>query len=265
VRVTAARADALLREFDMVVDATDNVAARYALSDACIVHSIPLVHAAIHKYHGQVALLCAAHTHAGPVKRACYRCLHPQVPSTALAPPCESTGVLGPLPGAVGALLAQWALRTLLYMPPATALHTIDFRTLRVFEVALAPREGCRCAAPRAALAQRVQPAQADSLHWAPQGAGVPEVAFAELLRRCVAGAQLWDVRTEPEWRAGNLAALGAQHMPDPAAALAAQKPAPRAVVVYCESGTRAAAAAQFLRANGVDACILRGGYAALR
>jgi sulfur-carrier protein adenylyltransferase/sulfurtransferase len=137
LRVTAASALTLGQGVDVVVDATDNVAARYVLSDACVALGVPLVHAAVHGFTGQIATLClplvAPDAADLPVNstRGCYRCMHPAPPPDGLVPACDAGGLLGTTPGVLGVLLAQHTLLCLLTPPPASTLATLDLRNLR--------------------------------------------------------------------------------------------------------------------------------------
>lgn len=103
LRLTGANAPQVLRGWDVVVDGTDNFPARYLLGDACALLGIPLVHGAVLRTHGQVAVFDAAR---GP----CYRCLHPDPPPDR-APSCAEVGVLGVLPGIIGSMQAAEALK----------------------------------------------------------------------------------------------------------------------------------------------------------
>ena len=94
----------MLRGWDVVVDGTDNFPARYLLGDACALLGIPLVHGAVLRTHGQVAVFDAAR---GP----CYRCLHPDPPSPGRVPSGAEAGVLGVLPGIIGSMQAAEALK----------------------------------------------------------------------------------------------------------------------------------------------------------
>lgn len=107
LRLTGANAPRVLRGWDVVVDGTDNFPARYLLGDACALLGVPLVHGAVLRTHGQVAVFDAAR---GP----CYRCLHPDPPPDpppGRAPSCAEAGVLGVLPGIIGSMQAAEALK----------------------------------------------------------------------------------------------------------------------------------------------------------
>ncbi|QHO90873.1 molybdenum cofactor biosynthesis protein MoeB [Actinomyces sp. 432] len=102
--LTSANAMELLRGWDVVIDGTDNFPTRYLLGDACVLLGIPLVHGAVLRFDGQVTVFDAER---GP----CYRCVHPTPPDPGAVPSCAEAGVLGVLPGIVGAMQAAEALK----------------------------------------------------------------------------------------------------------------------------------------------------------
>jgi molybdopterin/thiamine biosynthesis adenylyltransferase/rhodanese-related sulfurtransferase len=104
-RLTSENVDAILEQgWDVIVDGADNFPTRYLLNDASVWHSIPVVHGSIYRFEGQTTVF---KPHEGP----CYRCLFPQPPPPELAPSCAEGGVLGVLPGVIGSLQANEALK----------------------------------------------------------------------------------------------------------------------------------------------------------
>ncbi len=106
-RVTAETAAGLVAEYDIVVDASDNFPTRFLLNDACVLENIPLVHGAIYRFEGQAMTIPAG---GGP----CYRCLFPEAPPPGTIPDCAEAGVLGVLPGTIGAVQATEVLKLVL-------------------------------------------------------------------------------------------------------------------------------------------------------
>lgn len=106
-RLSSGNIDRILAGYDVVVDGTDNFPTRYLLNDASIKHGIPVVHASIFRFEGQLTVF---KPHEGP----CYRCLFPEPPPVELAPSCAEGGVLGVLPGIMGTLQATEALKLIL-------------------------------------------------------------------------------------------------------------------------------------------------------
>ena len=105
-RVEPDNVEALISDYDFVVDATDNFRTRYLVNDACTLSGTPFSHGAIYKFEGQVTTF----TTEGP----CYRCLFPEAPPQGMVPDCASTGVLGVLPGTVGCIQATETVKYLL-------------------------------------------------------------------------------------------------------------------------------------------------------
>jgi molybdopterin/thiamine biosynthesis adenylyltransferase/rhodanese-related sulfurtransferase len=103
IEVRAANVCDLLREYDVVLDGTDRISTRYLVNDACVILRKPLVSAAIHRFEGQVTTFV-------PGRGPCYRCLYPEV-AEGLVPNCADAGVLGVLPGVLGAVPATEAIK----------------------------------------------------------------------------------------------------------------------------------------------------------
>lgn len=99
VMLTSSNALDIVRQYDVVVDATDNVATRYLLSDACVLSGRPLVSAGALRFEGQLTV----YNYQGS---PCYRCLYPQPPPTEMVTNCSDSGVVGPVVGVIGALQA---------------------------------------------------------------------------------------------------------------------------------------------------------------
>jgi sulfur-carrier protein adenylyltransferase/sulfurtransferase len=137
-RLTSANIDRILPGYDLVVDGTDNFPTRYLLNDASVKHGIPVVHASIFRFEGQMTVF---KPHAGP----CYRCLFPEPPPVELAPSCAEGGVLGVLPGIMGTLQASEALKLLLDIgePLVGRLLLVDALEASFHEVALRRDPNC--------------------------------------------------------------------------------------------------------------------------
>ena len=106
-RLTADLADKLVAEYDLVLDGTDNFETRYLANAAAIRAGVPLVSGALSQWEGQVSVF---HPAAGA---PCYRCIFPEAPAPELAPSCAEAGVLGPLPGVVGSMMAAEAVKVI--------------------------------------------------------------------------------------------------------------------------------------------------------
>ena len=104
-RLTSENIDRILDDgWDLIVDGADNFPTRYLVNDASVWHNIPVVHGSIYRFEGQVTVF---KPHEGP----CYRCLFPEPPPPELAPSCAEGGVLGVLPGIIGSLQTNEAIK----------------------------------------------------------------------------------------------------------------------------------------------------------
>jgi molybdopterin/thiamine biosynthesis adenylyltransferase/rhodanese-related sulfurtransferase len=97
----------LIRDYDVIVDGADNFPTRYLLNDAAVRLRKPVVHASILGFDGQLTVFA-------PYEGPCYRCLYPQPPPADLAPSCGANGVLGVLPGIMGLLQANEAIKLII-------------------------------------------------------------------------------------------------------------------------------------------------------
>ena len=107
VKLTADNVVSEIDGYDLVIDCTDNYKARYLLSDACVLCGIPLVFGAIYQFEGQVGIF---NLDGGP----CYRCQFPEPPEAGLVPTCAEGGAISPLPGIIGSIQANEALKLIL-------------------------------------------------------------------------------------------------------------------------------------------------------
>ncbi|HLB38574.1 MAG TPA: molybdopterin-synthase adenylyltransferase MoeB [Gemmatimonadales bacterium] len=137
-RLTSANALEILRDFDVILDGSDNFPTRYLVNDACVLLGKPNVYGAVFRFEGQASVF---HATLGP----CYRCLYPEPPPPGLVPSCAEGGVLGVLPGIVGSLQALEALKLVLGVGESLVgrLVLVDGLTLRFRELALRKDPAC--------------------------------------------------------------------------------------------------------------------------
>ena len=107
VRLESSNALDILKDYDLILDGTDNFPTRYLVNDACVLLGKPNVYASIFRFEGQASVFYAKR---GP----CYRCLYPEPPPPGLVPSCAEGGVLGVLPGIMGSIQAGQAITMLL-------------------------------------------------------------------------------------------------------------------------------------------------------
>jgi adenylyltransferase/sulfurtransferase len=132
VALTAQNYMALMQQYDIIVDGTDDIPTRYVLSDACLLLQKPLVFAALFKFEGQVSVF---NYKEGPT----YRCLFPDPPKEGDIPNCNEIGVLGVLPGLIGLFQATEVLKIILGLPGILSGKVLYYNVLthqqRVFTI----------------------------------------------------------------------------------------------------------------------------------
>ncbi|HEX6806449.1 MAG TPA: molybdopterin-synthase adenylyltransferase MoeB [Gemmatimonadaceae bacterium] len=245
-RLTSDNALEIVREYDVVVDGTDNFPTRYLVNDACVLTGRPNVYGSIFRFEGQASVFA---TSDGP----CYRCLFREPPPPGLVPSCAEGGVLGVLPGLIGTIQATETLKILLGTGTTLSgrLLLVDalrmqFRTLKLQRDPACPACGTRT------LRELIDYEDFCGLRAVHSGPGVPEITPAELVAWRARGdaIDLVDVREPGEWALGHLA--GARHVPLGTLSNALETFAPdRTTVLYCKGGTRSAQAARILQEGG--------------
>ena len=98
---------AIINDYDVVVDGSDNYPTRYLINDACVLSNKILVHGAFLRFEGQVTVI-------KPRKGPCFRCLFPEPPPNGAVPSCQEAGVLGALAGVIGSIMAAEALKLII-------------------------------------------------------------------------------------------------------------------------------------------------------
>ncbi|MBF8247876.1 MAG: molybdopterin biosynthesis protein MoeB [Bacteroidetes bacterium] len=137
-RLSSENALDILKDFDVVVDGTDNFPSRYLLNDACVLLGKPNVYGSIFRFEGQVSVFDAED---GP----CYRCVYPEPPPPGLVPSCAEGGVLGVLPGIIGTLQASEVIKLLLGIGESLMGRMLLFDALKVQFRELKIRKDPKC------------------------------------------------------------------------------------------------------------------------
>jgi molybdopterin/thiamine biosynthesis adenylyltransferase/rhodanese-related sulfurtransferase len=147
LRIDAGNVEQTLAGYDIIVDGTDNFAARYLINDACVKLGLPNVHAAIFRFEGYLTVYAPAR-HGGP----CYRCSYPNAPPADLAPSCADAGVLGVLPGVMGVLQAVEAIKLILDIGKPLVGRVLSYDALgaEFSEYEVEPDRACQVCGPDA-------------------------------------------------------------------------------------------------------------------
>ena len=243
-------APALVASADLIIDCTDNFSARYLINDVCQQQKKPWIFAAIHQFSGQCSLFSS--------ETGCFRCLFPVAPLD--MGDCNSAGVLGVLPGMLGTLQANEALKYLVGQPVPLRgnLLVVDALELSFKKIGLSKDPECvSCgsgtADTRDQLPEKVCPnEQIDSR-------AVTVEQFEILKKRD--NYIVVDVRTDAEHQAFN---LGGRHIPltilaESLASIDSEK----TLLCYCQSGLRSLQAAKLIESAGIKSQSLYGGLAA--
>lgn len=137
-RLTARNALDLVKDFDLIIDGTDNFPTKFLINDTAVLARKPLIHGGILRFTGQVMTIL-------PGASACYRCLFKAPPPAGMVPSCQEAGVLGALAGMIGTIQATEALKLILQIgkPLSDRLLTYDALTTRFRNVPLRRNPSC--------------------------------------------------------------------------------------------------------------------------
>lgn len=245
VALTAANALEILREFDLVIDGTDNFPTRYLVNDACVLLGVPNVHGSVLRFEGRVTVFG---TPDGP----CYRCLFPTPPPPESVPDCSDAGVLGVMPGQIGILQATEAIKWITGAGDLLAgrLLLVDALRMRFQTVSISRDPRC----PACGTRELTQLIDYEAFCGVPRPlqSGIMRLTPSELAGRLRSSEapQLVDVREPWEWSVARLP--GAMLVPlSQFEALAPTLDATRETIIYCHHGSRSLAAALQLEASG--------------
>ena len=258
-KLTSQNALELFKDYDIIVDGTDNFPTRYLVNDACILLGKPNVYGSIFRFEGQVTVF-------GMPDGPCYRCLYPEPPPPGLVPSCAEGGVLGVLPGIVGSLQALETIKLIIDRGDSLAgrLVLFDALAMKFRELKLRKNAHCPMCGTHRKINQlidynefcgiRGEEEPESDLH-------VPEITARELKDRLDKGEDVFilDVREPHEYQIcnlkGHLIPLG--ELPRRVHELDSA----REIVAHCKSGKRSAQAVDFLRQAGFRKIYnLRGG-----
>jgi adenylyltransferase/sulfurtransferase len=248
-RLTSANALDLFKDYDIVVDGTDNFPTRYLVNDACVLLGKRNVYGSIFRFEGQVSIFGAPD---GP----CYRCLYPEPPPPGLVPSCAEGGVLGVLPGIVGSLQAIETIKLILGAGDSLVgrLLLFDALGMKFRELKLKKNPDCPLCGTHPTITKLIDYEEFCGIRGEEAAAPVtqvPEMTPRELKQRLDRGDDLFvlDVREPHEYQIcninGYLLPLG--DLPRRVHELDSS----REIVAHCRSGKRSAEAAEFLRKAG--------------
>jgi sulfur-carrier protein adenylyltransferase/sulfurtransferase len=255
VALTSENALDIIKDYDMVVDGTDNFPTRYLVNDACVLLNKPNVYGSIFRFEGQATIFA---TEGGP----CYRCLYPEPPPPGLVPSCAEGGVLGILPGTIGLIQATEAVKLILGIgePLIGRLMLYDALGMRFRELKLRKNPECPICGDHRTITQLIDYHQFCGV---PQQTEAPkqetkvnegEIEVTEVKEKLDRGDKfvLIDVREPHEYQICNIP--GAILVPLGQVGQRLDEFDKSAdIVIHCKSGMRSARACGILKAAGFE------------
>ena len=247
---TSENALRIARDYDIILDGTDNFPTRYLTNDVAVFLGKPNVYASIFRFDGQVSVFYAKE---GP----CYRCLFPEPPPPGLVPSCAEGGVLGVLPGTIGTLQATEALKVLLGIGEPLIGKLLLYNALDMsFDfVKLKKNPNCRVCGPKADIKELIDYEEfcgvpSHDHEEGSAGAGL-DITAKELAERVKTNhLKLLDVREPHELEISALPNAVNIPLGQLAGRLAELNSADE-MVVFCKAGTRSARALELLSSAG--------------
>ena len=196
-RLTSDNALRLFANYDIVVDGTDNFPTRYLVNDACVLTGKPNVYGSIFRFEGQASVFWAR-------EGACYRCLYPEPPPPGLVPSCAEGGVLGVLPGIVGAIQATETIKIILGATDTLVnrLLLFDAWQMKFREFKLRKDPECPICGEHPTIKELIDYEEFCGVRAEPPSANSEEITATELKRRLDSGEdlQIIDVREPHEY-----------------------------------------------------------------
>jgi molybdopterin/thiamine biosynthesis adenylyltransferase/rhodanese-related sulfurtransferase len=248
---TSANAMQIARDYDILIDGTDNFPTRYLSNDVSVLLGKPNVYGSIYRFDGQVSVFDARE---GP----CYRCLFPEPPPPGLVPSCAEGGVLGVLPGTIGTLQATEALKLILGIGETLNGRLLLFNALDMsFEfVNLRKNPNCKICSPDPEITGLIDYEEFCGVpgHDHEEGSvgGDWDIEAGQLAEQLHQGQpiHLLDVREPHELEISHLE--GADLIPlGQLAARLSELDSAEDMVVFCKAGTRSARALELLASAG--------------
>jgi molybdopterin/thiamine biosynthesis adenylyltransferase/rhodanese-related sulfurtransferase/molybdopterin converting factor small subunit len=263
-RLTSENALRIFRDYDIVVDGTDNFPTRYLVNDACALLGKPNVYGSIFRFEGQASVFWAA-------KGACYRCLYPEPPPPGLVPSCAEGGVLGVLPGIVGSIQANETIKLILGAQGIllNRLLLFDAWTMKFRELKLRKDPNCPVCGEKPTIKELIDYEEFCGLRPKPGAKASPapaQITAKELDAWIKRGddIQIIDVREPHEFEIARIP--GTKLIPLKQVVSRASEIDPsRTAVLHCKGGVRSAQAIKALRESGFKGALinLQGGILA--
>ena len=241
----------IIKDYDIVVDGTDNFPTRYLTNDACVLLKKPNVYGSIFRFEGQASVFDP--TQGGP----CYRCLYPEPPPPGMVPSCAEGGVLGVLPGIIGCIQATEIIKLILGQgtPLINRLMLFNALDMKFRELKLRRDPKCPVCGDNPTVTELIDyqqfcgiPDQEEDTNENPDEVSVQDMEKA--LKDKNLGIQVIDVREPDEYEIAHIEGVPLfplSTLPDRFTELDANQN----IYIHCKSGMRSLKALNFLRENG--------------
>ena len=248
---TSENAMRIVKDFDLVIDGTDNFPTRYLTNDVCVLLNKPNVYGSIFRFEGQASVFWAE-------KGPCYRCLYPEPPPPGLVPSCAEGGVLGVLPGIVGCIQANEAIKLILGIGSPLIGRLLLFNALKMQfrELKLQKDPSCPICGPNRTITELIDYEEFCGIRGeeaAPQAVSEnEEITVTQLKARMDSGENLTviDVREPYEYAIARIP--GTKLIPLGQIEERSGELNPNAeIILQCRSGKRSADALNRLKAKG--------------
>ncbi|HTQ54911.1 MAG TPA: molybdopterin-synthase adenylyltransferase MoeB [Bryobacteraceae bacterium] len=250
----------ILRDYDLVVDGTDNFPTRYLVNDACVLLGKPNVYGSIFRFEGQATVFAYQ---GGP----CYRCLYPEPPPPGLVPSCAEGGVLGILPGTIGLIQATETVKLILGVgqPLVGRLLLYDALAMRFRELKLRKNPECPVCGDHPTVTRLIDYQQFCGVPRSqPETSMEAEIEPLEVKAKIDRGDDflLIDVREPHEYEICRIPYARLIPLGQLTQRLSELDPGTE-IVVHCKSGMRSAKATDLLTRSGFKARNMKGGILA--
>lgn len=260
-RLTSENALELFKDFDVIVDGTDNFPTRYLVNDASVLTGKPNVYGSIFRFEGQASVFWAE-------KGACYRCLYPEPPPPGLVPSCAEGGVLGVLPGIVGTIQANEVIKVILGAEGIllNRLLLFDAWKMKFRELKLKKNPDCPICGENATIKELIDYEEFCGLNLPTETPVLEEITVSELNDQIKNNSevQLIDVREPHEYEIGKIP--NSKLIPlGQIVNRIKEIDQSRTAIIQCKSGGRSAKAIAALQENGYKGKLLnlKGGILA--
>ena len=249
MRLDVSNALEILKDYDLIIDGTDNFATRYLINDAAALLGLPYIWGSIFRFDGQVSVFWSQ---AGP----CYRCLHPTPPPVGSVPSCAEGGVLGVLCGAIGSIQTNEAIKLITGVGESLLGNLLIFDSLETSYTKIPVKKSAECPICNGTQKELLPDYEAFC--------GISESISPEQLQ-AISNYELIDVREPEEHQIKsipNSVLIPKGKFEDGSAFV--MLPRDRQIILYCQSGIRSGKCLEILKNSGfTNSTHLKGGILA--